>query len=173
MGVVLIQTSEIIASCRDFLKWTGLCRGSTWIHCSSIVIVRGSAGILRGSVGIHRGFAGLHRGSAGIHRGSTVALPAISCPGSSPVCAGRATVLPGVTPIVPGRAKDEAGKAILPGSSRTTPVILNILFHPGSNAGCSRIIPDVTDVHRMFPVVPRSFPDHPGRLPGLCRDAVA
>jgi hypothetical protein len=53
-------------------------------------------------------------------------------------------------------------------------VVLNILFHPGSNAGCSRIIPDVagrvTDVLRWFPVVPRSFTDHPGRLPGLCRD---
>jgi hypothetical protein len=53
-------------------------------------------------------------------------------------------------------------------------VILNISFHPGSNAGCSRIIPDVdgriTDVPRFFPLVSRSFPDHPGRLPGLCRN---
>jgi hypothetical protein len=81
---------------------------------------------------------------------------------------------PGVTPVFPGRAKDEADKAILSGLSQTTPVIINILLHPGSNAGCSRIIPDVagrvTYVLRLFPVAPRSFPDHPGRLPGLCRD---
>jgi hypothetical protein len=61
----------------------------------------------------------------------------------------------GVTPVVPGRAKDESGKAILPGSPRTSPVILNILFHPESNAGCSRIILDVagrvTYVLRLFP----------------------
>jgi hypothetical protein len=78
---------------------------------------------------------------------------------------------PGITMVVPGRAKDDAGKAI---PSRTTPVILNILFNPGSNAGCSRIIQEVagrvTVVPRLFPVVPWSFPDHPGRLPGLCRD---
>jgi hypothetical protein len=146
------------------LKWTGLSRGSTGINRSSSVILRGSAGILRG-------YAGIHRGSASIHRGTTVTSPAISYSESSLVCAGRATVLPRVTPVVPGRAKDEAGKAILPGSTRTTPVILNILFHPGSNAGCSQIIPDVagrvTDVSRLSPVIPWSFPDHPGHLPGL------
>jgi hypothetical protein len=128
----------------------------SWFFCKE----PGFAGVLPVSTVILRGSAGIYRGSVSIHRCSTVALPAISYPGKSPV--------------VPGRAKDEAGKAILPGSFRTTPVILNILFHPGSNAGCSRIIPDVvgrvTDVPRLFPVVPRSYPDHPGRLPGLCRD---
>jgi hypothetical protein len=67
-----------------------------------------------------------------------------------------------VTLVVPGRAKDEAGKAILTGSPRTTPVISNILFHPVSNAGCSRITLDVarrvTDLLRLFPVAPWSYP---------------
>jgi hypothetical protein len=70
-------------------------------------------------------------------------------------------------------------KLYLPGSSRIIPDhagYIKYLFHPGSNAGCSRIIPDVagrvTDVPRLFPVVPRSFQDHPGRLPGLCRDII-
>jgi hypothetical protein len=70
---------------------------------------------------------------------------------------------PGITPVVPGRAKDEAGKAI---PSRIIPVILIFYFIRGRMPdvpGSSRIIPDVagrvTDVLRLFPVVPRSFPD--------------
>jgi hypothetical protein len=88
---------------------------------------------------------------------------------------------PGIIPVVPGRAKDEAGKAI---PSRIIP------DHPGdikyfvtSGVEC-RMFPDHPGrcrqskilrmysgcVLRLFPVVSRSFTDHPGRLPGLCRD---
>jgi hypothetical protein len=47
---------------------------------------------------------------------------------------------PGLTSVVPGRAKDEAGKAILPGSSRTTSAIL-IWGRMPDVSGSSRTLP--------------------------------
>jgi hypothetical protein len=58
MGRVLIQTSAIIANCRDSFEMNLALSGSTGINRSSIVILRGSAGIHRGSASIHRGSTG-------------------------------------------------------------------------------------------------------------------
>jgi hypothetical protein len=144
-----MQTSTIIANCRDTFEMN---RALPEALPGSTVAPSSSSGALWASL---RGAAGIHRGSAIIHRVSTVGLPAVSYPGSSLVCAGRATVLPLCNP---GRSRQSYTFRI----TRITPVISNILFHPGSIAGFSRIIPDVadrvTDVLRLFPVVPRSYP---------------
>jgi hypothetical protein len=147
-GRVLLQTSAIIANCCNSFEMNRAVPGSTGINSSSIVI-------LWGSVGFHRGSASIHRGSAGIHRGSPVALLAISYPRSSQVCVSRATVVPWRNPVVPGRAKDEAGKAI---PSRVIQLILSILFHPESNAECSRSSRTLQS-ELCIPVVTGSSPD--------------